>query len=105
VHRREVLLQDPPVVFAGNIQGRHARETGPKGCVLVSVDAPAGRPQTSGRWTWCAGKLRRRRHRGRERHDLLERFRETLSKRLELNPDVLTVLRVTVEARRPPTTK
>ena len=43
VHRREVLLEDPPVVFAGNTQGRHARETGPKGCVLVSVD-DAGRP-------------------------------------------------------------
>jgi len=30
-------------------------------------------------------------------HDLLDRFRETLSKYLELNPDVLTVLRVTLE--------
>ncbi|QDU95359.1 metallophosphoesterase family protein [Lignipirellula cremea] len=29
---------DPPVVFPGNIQGRHIRETGAKGCQLVSVD-------------------------------------------------------------------
>ncbi|UCF90659.1 MAG: DNA repair exonuclease, partial [Desulfobacterales bacterium] len=43
VHQQEVLLQDPPVVFPGNIQGRHIRETGPKGCVLVTVDG-AGQP-------------------------------------------------------------
>jgi hypothetical protein len=28
---------DPWIVFPGNIQGRHARETGPKGCTLVEV--------------------------------------------------------------------
>lgn len=38
VHQYEVLLDDPPILFSGNIQGRHVRETGPKGCVLVTVD-------------------------------------------------------------------
>jgi DNA repair exonuclease SbcCD nuclease subunit len=38
VHRREVVAEHPWVVFPGNIQGRHIRETGPKGCALVSVD-------------------------------------------------------------------
>jgi len=38
VHNREVVSQDPWIVFPGNIQGRHARETGPKGCTLVTVD-------------------------------------------------------------------
>jgi DNA repair protein SbcD/Mre11 len=28
-----------PVVFSGNIQGRHTRELGPKGCVLVEIDS------------------------------------------------------------------
>jgi DNA repair exonuclease SbcCD nuclease subunit len=37
VHQFEVVSRDPPVVFAGCIQGRHIRETGPKGCVLVTV--------------------------------------------------------------------
>jgi DNA repair exonuclease SbcCD nuclease subunit len=37
VHNREVVLEDPWIVFPGNIQGRHARETGPKGCTLVTV--------------------------------------------------------------------
>ena len=38
VHNREVLSQDPWVVFPGNIQGRHIRETGQKGCTLVEVE-------------------------------------------------------------------
>ncbi|MBY0357578.1 MAG: DNA repair exonuclease [Candidatus Obscuribacterales bacterium] len=38
VHKREVLNQDPLIIFPGNIQGRHVRETGSKGCSLVSVD-------------------------------------------------------------------
>ena len=37
VHRREVVAESPWVVFPGNIQGRHIRETGPKGCSLVTV--------------------------------------------------------------------
>lgn len=27
-----------PVIFPGNLQGRHIRETGPKGCLIVEVD-------------------------------------------------------------------
>lgn len=38
VHQPQVLAQDPWVVFPGNLQGRHARETGPRGCRLVTVD-------------------------------------------------------------------
>jgi len=38
VHAREIVSRDPWVVFPGNIQGRHARETGPKGATLVEVD-------------------------------------------------------------------
>ena len=37
VHLREVISTMPTIAFAGNIQGRHARETGPKGCLLVTV--------------------------------------------------------------------
>jgi len=38
VHAREVLHERPWIVFPGNLQGRHARETGPKGCTLVTVE-------------------------------------------------------------------
>jgi DNA repair exonuclease SbcCD nuclease subunit len=37
IHKREILSQDPWIVFPGNIQGRHAKETGAKGCYVVSV--------------------------------------------------------------------
>ncbi len=37
VHTREVLHRDPWIVFPGNTQGRHARETGAKGATLVTV--------------------------------------------------------------------
>lgn len=39
IHQREVLCKEPFIAFAGNIQGRHIRETGPKGCFLVTVDS------------------------------------------------------------------
>lgn len=35
IHHREVLSGEPPIVFAGNPQGRGLRETGPKGATLV----------------------------------------------------------------------
>lgn len=37
VHSHEVIDQHPLIVFSGNIQGRNPRETGPKGCILVTV--------------------------------------------------------------------
>jgi len=37
VHAREIVSEAPWIVFPGNIQGRHIREAGPKGCVLVEV--------------------------------------------------------------------
>ncbi|WP_085316191.1 metallophosphoesterase family protein [Derxia lacustris] len=38
VHARQRASEAPWVVFPGNLQGRHARETGAKGCELVTVD-------------------------------------------------------------------
>lgn len=58
VHKREVVSKDPWIVFPGNVQGRHAREVGPKGCTLVTVEngAVAGveeRHVDVLRWTVC----------------------------------------------------
>ena len=38
VHTYEIVNRDPWIVFPGNIQGRHIRECGPKGSVLVKID-------------------------------------------------------------------
>lgn len=38
IHARQVVQEaDPRIVFPGNLQGRHAKEVGPKGCELVTV--------------------------------------------------------------------
>src|SRR5207244_4857946 len=39
VHNRSVLATEPAmVVYPGNTQGRHPRESGPRGCYQVDVD-------------------------------------------------------------------
>ena len=38
IHKRAVLAEHPPVVYPGNIQGRNRKETGEKGCYLVTLD-------------------------------------------------------------------
>jgi DNA repair exonuclease SbcCD nuclease subunit len=39
VHAHEVVLRAPFIVYPGNLQGRQARETGPKGAVVVTFDS------------------------------------------------------------------
>ncbi len=59
VHQQEIVAQDPWIVYPGNLQGRHARETGPKGAVVFSVEdgrivgAPAHRALDVARWAVC----------------------------------------------------
>ena len=38
VHQATVLHELPHVIFPGNLQGRHIRETGPKGAYLITVE-------------------------------------------------------------------
>jgi DNA repair exonuclease SbcCD nuclease subunit len=57
IHKREELLDDPWIIFPGNIQGRHAKETGPKGCYLLNVDehrriTPTFHPIDDLRWEY-----------------------------------------------------
>ncbi len=42
VHNREVVRENPWIVFPGNSQGRNAREIGEKGCIVVEGDAEDG---------------------------------------------------------------
>ena len=58
VHAREVLCDDPWIVFSGNTQGRHIRELGKKGCTLVTLEDGAvltAEPKELdiARWTVC----------------------------------------------------
>ena len=38
VHQREIVSSEPWIVFPGNLQGRHVRETGAKGATLLHVE-------------------------------------------------------------------
>ena len=38
VHKREIVSRDPWIIFPGNVQGRHIKETGVKGATLVTVE-------------------------------------------------------------------
>lgn len=38
IHARQILCDEPHVVYPGNIQGRNIRETGARGCMVVEVD-------------------------------------------------------------------
>ncbi|MBV9492455.1 MAG: DNA repair exonuclease [Verrucomicrobia bacterium] len=67
IHQREVLCAGKPwIVFPGNLQGRHVRETGEKGCTLVTLTGEADhvdgdddsvevehRTLDVVRWSWC----------------------------------------------------
>jgi DNA repair exonuclease SbcCD nuclease subunit len=58
VHTREVVCEDPYVVFPGNLQGRHAREVGPKGASVLTIEGGRLRdlrhePLDAVRWAVC----------------------------------------------------
>jgi DNA repair exonuclease SbcCD nuclease subunit len=61
IHKRESVNgnRHPRIEFPGNLQGRHARETGAKGCLLVTIDGngqavPEFRPLDVFRWETVA---------------------------------------------------
>lgn len=58
VHARQIRCEEPHIVFPGNIQGRHIRESGAKGCYVVTADAqhrctPEFVPLDVFRWEIC----------------------------------------------------
>jgi DNA repair exonuclease SbcCD nuclease subunit len=84
VHKREVLNEDPWVVFPGNLQGRHARETGPKGATVVTVEngrvvSAAHRSLDAVRWTVCEVDIGQ----AASGHDVVDLARMRLQKSLE----------------------
>ncbi len=37
IHKREILSEEPYMIYPGNIQGRHRKETGEKGAYLIEL--------------------------------------------------------------------
>ena len=102
IHKREVLLQDPWIIFPGNIQGRHAKETGPKGCYLISVDEhrqlhPTFQPLDDLRWENLPVDLRD----VESLDDIQGRFARELESLLVNSHDKLLAIRINLQGQTP----
>ncbi len=98
VHRREFVSKDPWVVFPGCIQGRHIRETGAKGCVLVSVEYGEVQnvkehPLDVLRWTLCRVDLSD----VTTMRELRDRTRKMIEKQRFLAEDLPLAMRIRFE--------
>jgi len=98
VHVREVVSEEPLVVYPGNLQGRHARETGEKGCVLVRVadGEIAGhefRALDVLRWARCDVDATEAAH----PQEVLERVREALVRQVAAADGRRLAVRVRIE--------
>lgn len=97
VHQREVLCKEPWILFPGNPQGRHARETGIKSCTLVTAEngritQVECREVAVARWLQCilpAKDIRRP-------EDLLADVRLWMEKTVSNAEDRLVVVRLLV---------
>lgn len=38
IHKRAIIQEKPPIVYPGNIQGRHRKESGAKGCYYIEMN-------------------------------------------------------------------
>lgn len=79
IHKQEIVSETPFVVFPGCIQGRHIRESGPKGCVVVTVEDETVKkiekiPLDVLRWTQTQIDLTNI----EERRDVLEKIRKAI---------------------------
>jgi DNA repair exonuclease SbcCD nuclease subunit len=98
IHKREILRQRHPMIaFPGNIQGRHIREQGAKGCLLIEVDdnnhiaRHEFHPLDTFRWDLCEVDLSE----AEEIHHVLEQVAERLrdiASRSEGRPQAVRVM-------------
>ena len=97
VHKHEILHEDPWIIFPGNIQGRHIREIGPKGCTLVTIDDDKiisidQRDLDVLRWCFCTVSAL-----DADTPDvILERVREEVLKEYDQNPGKTLAVRILV---------
>ncbi|MBI5442903.1 MAG: DNA repair exonuclease [Deltaproteobacteria bacterium] len=94
-HLREVVCEAPWIVFSGTIQGRHAREPGPKGCTLVTVENREVQSVTHHdidvvRWSDCRVDLSRAENGER----VLDSVREALERELREADGRLLAVRI-----------
>lgn len=100
VHDFFRLNERPCVVYAGNTQGRHIREPGPRGCVLVTVEdqdvtSIEFRETDVLRWFRCVVSLQM----DDDEFALLDRSREALRQAVQSADGRLAAVRLEYEGR------
>ena len=98
IHKQEFVSEDPWIVFPGCIQGRHIRETGAKGCVIVTVEdcsvSEVERiPLDVLRWVLCSVDLTD----NVEMRDVLELVRRVIEKERTLADNRPIAMRIRFE--------
>jgi len=103
IHQPQVVHEDPWIVYPGNLQGRHIREPGARGCRLVTVDddssvsACAWHSLDVARWAELKVDLD-----GVESLEaVLPRLRSAMGEAVEQAEDRLLALRLIVEGMTP----
>ena len=102
-HQREIVhAQEPVIAFSGNTQGRHIRESGSRGCFLVSVDdtdkvSVNFRSLDVVRWEKITVDAR-----GAENaFSVVDKFKAELQKLIEKNGSIPLIVRVEIEGSTP----
>ncbi|MGQ3684244.1 MAG: metallophosphoesterase family protein [Candidatus Loosdrechtia sp.] len=98
IHKQEIVVEEPYVIFPGCIQGRHIREAGAKGCVLVSVDDGSVAeiekvPLDVLRWCLCDIDLTD----VDENREVLERVRKSIEQERTLAEDRPLAMRIRLQ--------
>ncbi len=106
VHTREILHEHPHIVFPGNLQGRHIRETGTKGFTLVRVEdarvvATDHVAADVVRWSRCVVDLSG----AADFEDAIDTIAEGLAAGLDAAEDRFAVVRLILEGATPAHTR
>jgi len=102
VHKREIVSEDPWVIFPGNVQGRHIKETGAKGATLVTVEdgrisAVEEREFDVLRWAVCLADLSE----CETKEAIYGQVRTAMEKELEIGDGKTLALRLHLEGACP----
>lgn len=100
IHQRKCVQEEPHVAYPGNIQGRHIRECGTKGCLVVETDGSAGVaarfvPLDVMRWEICTVDVSG----AADIEQVLARFEDEARKLVERHGEMPLAMRVSITGR------
>jgi len=100
VHTREVISEDPWIIFPGNLQGRNIRETGAKGATLVTiedmvVESVQHHDFDTIRWDHVEVDVSETRH----GHEVVNMVKNSLETKIDPDNDRIFALRLTITGR------